>query len=94
MMDNNKIISTLFTNTFQWNRVNDQPCIHVFYGNFYINLCMWKPNGINTISIDVDDIGLGIDDVISLNIQEGDPNFEQLQQIYSSAISSAVNIAA
>ena len=93
-MDNKKIISILLTSTFQWNRVNNQPCIHVFHNNLYINLCLWKPNGIKTISIDVDDISLGIDDVVSLNIQEGNPNFEKLKQIYTAAISSAINIAA
>lgn len=94
MMDNNKIISTLLSNSFKWNRVNNQPCIHVFHGDYYVNLCMWNPGGVKTISIDVDDIGLGIDDIISLNIQEGDSNFEELMQVYSSAISNATNIAA
>lgn len=93
-MDNNQIISLLQTKAFQWNRVNFQPCIHVFHENFYINLCLWQPNGVKTISIDVDDIVLGIDNIISLNVQKGEPNFEKLFQIYASAISNATNIAA
>lgn len=93
-MNEKRIISVLLENNFNWNRVNTQPCVHTFYGNFYINLCQWKPNGLNTISIDVDDVEEGKNDIISLDIKEGDDYFKSIMSIYNLAIKSAENIAA
>ena len=93
-MTSGNIISILTNSKFQWNRMNSQPCIHTFHGKYYINLCLWNPHGISTISIDVDDVELGLDDIISLNIQRGHDSFEELLELYYSWKTNADNIAA
>lgn len=93
-MREKEILNVILKNHLQWNKVNKQPCIHTFYREYYINLCLWEPQGIKTISIDVDDIEKGIDNLISLNIKEGDSEFKNLLHIYSSSKDNAINIAA
>lgn len=93
-MTTENIISILLSSNYQWNRMNDQPCIHAFHDKYYINLCLWNPRGIPTISIDVDDVQSGLDDIVSLNIQEGQNSFEELLNLYNSWKNNANNIAA
>ncbi len=87
------LIKIVDKNELNWNRVNDLPCVHTFYGNYYINLCLWSSNGKPTISVDVDDIEKGINDLINLDLSEGQ-SFEKLFNVYKSVIKSAANIAA
>jgi len=77
-----------------WKRVNNQPCIHTFYGRYYINLCLWNKFGKKTISIDVDDVRNGRNDVVFLEIQEGDARFQKLLKIYLARKAVAANAVA
>lgn len=90
----NNIIQLLLRNRFQWRRVNQQPCIHTFYKNYSINLCLWNKNGVATISIDVDDIKNGRNDVVAMDIPLGHTSFNSLLIIYRNAMKKAINIAA
>ena len=90
----NNIIRFLLRNRFQWRRVNQQPCVHTFYKNYYINLCLWNKNGVATISIDVDDIKNGRNDVVAMDITLNHKSFNSLLNIYKYATNNAINIAA
>jgi len=88
------IIPNLLGSSFEWGRVNDLPCIHTFQDQFYINLCFWHPGGVPTLSIDVDDIEEGLQDIVALHLQPDNENFDALVMLYEKARDGARNIAA
>lgn len=93
MVDIGKIITLIEKKRAKWLRVNEQPCMHTFINDLYINLCLWKDNDVNVISIDVDNIEKGISDIILQDVREGEPYFDNLYKIYSSYKHNAENIA-
>ncbi len=93
-MTADKIIELILDRDLEWKRVNDLPCIHTFYREYYINLCQWQSNAVPTISIDVDDIERGYPDIVRLDIQKGQPEFDPISEAYFAARQVAENIAA
>ncbi len=89
-----KILRILSENKLSWRRVNNQPCVHAFYGDYYINLCLWHPNGVKTISIDVDDIKRNVSDILAEDLSESNIHFSDLSSVYNQAKQVAINIAA
>ncbi len=88
-----ELINILDRNHLNWNRVSDLPCVHTFYDKYYINLCLWNSNGKPTISVDVDDIVQGQNDLINIDLSNGQ-SFDKLIKVYNTVIKSAANIAA
>lgn len=89
-----KNIFQILAKDLEWRRVNKQPCIHTFYNNSYINLCLWNKFGIPTISIDVDDLKRGRHNVVFIEIQKGNSKYESLLELYLKGLDTAINIAA
>lgn len=88
-----EIVTLIDKRNAEWLRVNQQPCMHTFIGDFYVNLCLWKWNDKSVISIDVDDMKKCISDIIAEDIFEGHEYFDTLYSIFLSSKSSAKNIA-
>ncbi|MEM7487085.1 MAG: hypothetical protein AAF348_17900 [Bacteroidota bacterium] len=93
MTEISNIIDLIESKGAKWLRVNEQPCMHTFINDLYINLCLWKDKDSNVISIDVDNIENGISDIILKDIREGEQYFDNLFRIYSSYKENATNIA-
>lgn len=92
-MTEKKIIQILLNQSHDWRTVNDQPCIHTFYENYYVNLCLWNLDVLPTISIDVDNIDTGLQDIIDLDVTSADEYFDELKALYVRGRSNAKNIA-
>lgn len=93
-MENLKnILDLINSKVVTWSRVNNQPCMHTFIDDFYINLCLYHQNNKRVISIDVDDVNKGISDLLAKDVTEDDEYFTDLYQLYSSSKDGAKNIA-
>lgn len=90
-MNLQELISILKSNSVTWKTVNTQPCIHTFINCYSINLCLW--NNENTISVHVDDIKKGLQNIVEQDIKTGESNFEFLKDLYKKAKYSSVNLA-
>jgi len=93
MADIKSILTLINRKQAEWRTVNDQPCMHTFIGDFYINLCLYKSNNKNVIAIDVDDVRKGISDLLALDVSEDDSFYNDLYTLYSSSKGNAKNIA-
>ena len=89
-----QIADIIANEQLDWRRMNSQPCVHTFYKEFYINLCLWHPKGVETISIDIDDINNHVNDIVSENLGKEDEYFSLFLKTYQQAIKVANNIAA
>ena len=86
------VLDLISDGSAKWLRVNEQPCMHTFIDDFYINICLYKFNNQNVISVDVDDISKGISDIVAVDIKEGEVFYGVLFLIYSNSQHSAENI--
>lgn len=93
MKNADKILKLINKKEAKWMRVNKQPCMYTFIDDFYINLCMYKQNNKNVISLDVDDVKKGISDILAEDFTEGDTLFNEFYKIYSTSKDKAENIA-
>lgn len=93
MADITTILDLIRKKDTTWRTVNNQPCMHTFIDDFYINLCLYRVNNKKIIAIDVDDIVKGISDLLAKDISEDDNYFDDVYEIYSSSKGSARNIA-
>jgi len=88
----NNILATITANTLTWRHVDDLPCVHTFFKNYYINLCSYKFENKPVISINVDDVQNNINDIIDVFYDEGSLEFQSLKPIYDKALCEGVQI--
>ena len=56
-MELKSILTRIFSNNLIWRHVDDLPCVHTFLDNYYINLCSYKYEEKNIISIIPNQLG-------------------------------------
>ena len=91
-MELKSILTRIFSNNLIWRHVDDLPCVHTFLDNYYINLCSYKYEEKNIISINVDDIHQNINDIIDAEFDENTLEFISLKPIYDKAIKEGIQV--
>ncbi len=92
-MNINKLISIITERNIKWNRVRQYSCVHTFTNRFYINLCLYQHQGIDAISVNVDDVESNIQDIFNEYYLKGSETFNELIKIYNTALSNYTEVS-
>ena len=85
-MNKSELLS-IVTQSKDWRRVSNLPCVHTFFDSkYYINLCKYKNQGVQTISLNIDDVVNNISDLLEQDYPQGSEEFNILSPIYDNAI--------
>ncbi len=92
-MDTNQVVELLKSKQMSWRHVDGLPCVHTFYKDFYINLCLYDMDDKNVISINVDDVDKNENELVDQNFVEGiDSQYTLLRSIYDWALKNCETI--
>jgi|GEM_PF-2585984 len=68
-----------------WKRIDGQPCIHSANNDFHFTICLYYPNGVETMFLDVDDIKNRTGNVLKKSYSNNDLEFSFLVNLYHHA---------
>lgn len=92
-MDTNKVVELLRSKQMSWSHVDGLPCVHTFYKDFYINLCLYEMDGKNVISINVDDVYKNENELVDQHFIDGvDSRYSLLRSVYDEALKNCETI--
>lgn len=86
-----QVIQLLSSNKGNWLRVNEEICVHRYFGDYYMLLCHWFDANIGSdiIYIEVDDVRCKKENVIEAKYLKGTTEYSLLKPVYEDAIKNS-----